>query len=1111
MNRNVIAFLFALVLAAGSEIVLAQGSGEINGIVTDPSRSAIAGASVTVSDAATGARRTVQSNSAGLYSFPLLSPGTYNISVEATGFQKQTQSNILIQVQQVARVDFQLTLGNVAQTLDVSAAPELLATDDSTVGQVIENKRIVDLPLNGRSYLTLTALAPGVSNTSSPVNATSFQGGLRSQESITVDGQRNTFDHYTLDGIENTDPNFNSYILLPSLDALEEFKVQSATYPADYGFAPIQVNVTTRAGTNAFHGVGFEFLRNSWFDAKNFFDSQTAPIPQFRRNQFGGTLGGPILKNKLFFTANYEGLREAKALTSISTFPPLPYRSGNFAGANTLYDPATTVMGSDGKYSATPFPNNVIPSSRFNSIAVTAMNNYWPVQNLAGTTNNYVNNEPRQSDADQSMLRIDYQQSAKYLFYGRWNYDKDYYYLPNNTPAEGTVVETRPDQIMAGATQIFTPTLVNDVRFGWTRFVNNEVTPYSFVSNINGNVLKIPGLNPLNAPSFWAVPGFSFTGYSGFGDNATIYLTHDNMWETHDTLTWTHGKHIFKFGAVLEPVHYNEIGQQQIGSFSFTGEYTGNPAIGSSNVGNSIADFLLGLDQTVTTAVQPATAALRSFYWSGFFSDSYRVTSRLTLEYGLRYEYLEPFKDITDDSSNIWGLTSKTTGNPILVQSSTQCSSSSNCPPYAGTLTRLQGITVVRDGRMGTALQYPDRNNFAPRLGLAYNMDSKTVIRAGFGTYYDLIDEGNSVFDRARTLAGGLQQLNSYPMPNTSLSNPFLGSVTSTNITLVQPLILSGGPPDQRTAYVNQWTAGVQRSLTANIVLEVSYIGSQSHKLRREDSINVPIPGPGSPSNNRPFPQFGFIQYPDNETNATYNALQFRLEKRFSRGLTVLSAFTYSKSIDNSSGVRAGAGDILQMNNPYNIGPGERGLSQFNAKFRWVTSGFYQLPFGRGERILGHAGGVVNALVSNWQFGGILTLQSGMPLTALDGIDTLNTGGTGIAQRPNATGISPQLSNPTVKNWFNKAAFVYNAPYIYGNDGRNNIIGPGIVETDLSLTKTIKATERFGAQLRWELFNAVNHPIFALPSATLSSATYGQISSTIIDAREMQLALRLTF
>jgi hypothetical protein len=418
---------------------------------------------------------------------------------------------------------------------------------------------------------------------------------------------------------------------------------------------------------------------------------------------------------------------------------------------------------------------------------------------------------------------------------------------------------------------------------------------------------------------------------------------------------------------------------------------------------------------------------------------------------------------------------------------------------------------VVRDGRLGAALQYPDRNNFAPRLGLAYSMNSKTVLRAGSGTYYDMVDEGNTVFDRARTLAGGLQQLNSYPIPNTSLSNPFLGSVTSTNITLVQPLILSGGPANQRTTYVNQWTASVQHSLTNNIVLEVAYVGSQSHKLRREDSINVPIPGPGSPSNNRPFPQFGFIQYPDNETNANYNALQFRFEQRLSKGLTILSAFTYSKSIDNSSGVRAGAGDILQMNNPYDIGPGERGLSQFNNKFRWVTSGFYQLPFGHGSKFLGNSGFVVNALVSNWQFGGILTIQTGMPFTALDGIDTLNTGGTGIAQRPNATGISPQLANPTVTDWFNKAAFVYNAPYVYGNDGRNNIIGPGIVETDLSLTKTIKAGERVAAQLRWEVFNAANHPIFALPNATLSSAAYGQISSTIIDSRQMQMALRVSF
>ena len=1111
MFRSVFVSTFALFMSLTPRPALAQGSGEISGIVTDPSGSAIVGASVSVIDAATGNTRNAQSTSSGLYNFPAISPGTYNVSVEAKGFQKQQRSNVTIQVQQAARMDFQLRVGDVSETVEVTGTAELLATDDSTVGQVIENKRIVDLPLNGRSYLSLTALAPGVSNTSSPINATGFQGGLRSAASITVAGQRNTFNHYTLDGIENTDPNFNSYVLLPSLDALQEFKVQSSTYPAEYGYAPVQVNVTTKSGTNSFHGVGFEFLRNSWFDAKNFFDAKTSPIPQFRRNQFGGTVSGPIIKNKLFFTGNYEGLREAKALTALSTFAPLQYRTGNFAGANTIYDPATSAQGSGGVYSATPFPNNVIPSTRFNSISLTAMSNYWPVQNLPGTTNNYINNEPRQSDADQTMLRIDYQRSEKYLFYGRWNYDKDYYYLPNNTPVQGTVVRTRPDQIMAGATQIFTPNLVNDVRFGWTRFVNDELTPYSNIKDINGTILHIPGLNPLNAHSFWAVPQFTFTGYSAFGDNATIYQTHNNMWETHDTLTWTHGKHIFKFGGVFEPIHYNEIGQQQIGGFGFTGQYTGNPAIGSSSIGNSVADFLLGLNSSVTTAVQPATAELRSNFWAGFFTDTYRITPKLTLQYGLRYEYMSPFRDLTDNTSSISGLVGLTGGSPVVVQSSTQCSSSGSCPPYAGTLTRLQGVTVVRDGRMGPALQDPDRNNFAPRLGLAYSMNSKTVIRAGFGTYYNMIDEGNTYFDRARTLAGGLQQLNSYPIPNTSLSNPFLGSVTSSNITLVQPLILSGGPQDQKTTYVDQWTAGIQRTLTNDLVLEASYVGSQSHKLRREGSVNVPIPGPGSPSNNRPFPLFGFIQYPEQVGNANYNALQFRLEKRLSKGFTLLSAFSYAKSIDNTSGVRAGAGDILQMNNPYNIGSGERGLSGFNSKYRWVTSGLYQLPFGPKAKYLANSGKVVSALVSNWQFGVILTLQSGMPLTALDGKDVLNTGGTGIAQRPDATGISPQLSNPSVTNWFNKAAFVYNAPYIYGNDGRNNIIGPNVMVTDMSVTKSIKATERFGAELRWEVFNATNHPIFGVPNATLSSAAYGQISSTVIDSRQMQVALRISF
>lgn len=335
---TVLSSAFIMLLATGP--TFCQGpTGEIDGTVTDSSGAAVVDASVSLSNTATGATRNVKTNEAGLYSFPALVPGTYTVAVERQGFQRQVVPSILLQVQQISRVDFSLVVGAVSQTVEVSMTAPLLNAEDSTIGQVIENKSIEQLPLNGRSYLQLTALTPGVSNTSLPsLGGSSYQGGLRGVVSITVNGQRNDFNHYTLDGIENTDPNFGTYILLPSLDALQEFKVQSATYPAEFGYSTAQINVTTKPGSNQLHGSGFEFLRNSWFDAKNFFDSPTAPIPQFRRNQFGGTVGGPILKNKLFFMGNYEGLREIKVLTHIGSVPTAVMRSGDFSGiSNTIY------------------------------------------------------------------------------------------------------------------------------------------------------------------------------------------------------------------------------------------------------------------------------------------------------------------------------------------------------------------------------------------------------------------------------------------------------------------------------------------------------------------------------------------------------------------------------------------------------------------------------------------------------------------------------------------------------------------------------------------------------------------------------------------------------
>ena len=632
--------------------------------------------------------------------------------------------------------------------MEVSGSAPLLSVDDTTVGQVIENRRIVDLPLNGRNYLQLASLSPGVTNTSAPSNgASSFQGGSRGAVSITINGQRNDFNHYTLDGIENTDPNFNTYILLPSVDALQEFKMQTATYPSEFGFSVSQINVTTKSGTNGFHGSAFEFLRNSWFDAKNYFDSPTAPIPEFRRNQFGATVGGPIIRNRLFFLGNYEGLRDSKAQTRIATVPLSALTGGNFTGLNTIYDPSTRTAGPGGTITATPFPGNMISSSRFSPIA-TALLKYWGTPNRSGTSNNYVNNEALTNTSNQYMARIDYQMTKSLSWFGRYNFDKDAQYVPGSFPQEGSVISTRPDQVLAGGTQVLRPNLVNEVRFGWTRFVNDLTGPNAYKTDINGTILHIPGLNPSNASAFWGVPQINVAGYGSFGDPYTVYLTHNNIWEGHDTASWTLGKHFLMIGAVYQPIHYHQTGNQAaLGSLSMDGSATGNPQVAGS-VGNSVADFLLGYLSFTQVGIQPADAELHGTYYAGFVGDTWRLNQKLTIDYGVRYEYLTPLADQTDNSSN---LTKIDTSAPILVRASNK---GTNLDPYAGITARLTNVPIVRDGRLGPGLVNPDKNNFAPRLGISYALDDKTVVRAGIGTFYDVLDMGNSIYDMSRTLAG---------------------------------------------------------------------------------------------------------------------------------------------------------------------------------------------------------------------------------------------------------------------------------------------------------------------------------------------------------------------
>jgi hypothetical protein len=1105
LNGHTTVVRFALLLLLTAADALAQGTGEITGTISDSSGAVVPGVSVTVTNEATGAERHAITNDAGVYSAPALPPGSYTLVVALQGFQSQTRT-LVLQVQQFARADFKLGLGTVSESLEVVGGAALLATEDSTVGQVIDNKRIVELPLNGRNYLQLAALTPGVNINSSPsAGATNFQGGHRARQQITINGQRGQFNHFTLDGVENTDPNFNTYILLPSLDALQEFKVQSATYPAEYGFGVTQINVTTKSGTNRLRGSLFEYLRNERLDAKNFFDSKTAPIPPFTRHQYGATAGGPIMRNRLFFFANYEGLREDKALTTTSTVPSAALRAGDFTGRRPIYDPATRTLEPNGTITALPFPGNRIPADRIDPKTMLAMQ-FWPEANLTGTGRNFLSNESRRVNGDQWLARVDFVQSDQVSWYGRFSWAKDREYSPSAFPNQGTWTNSRPDQVLLANTWVLPRNLVSSFRFGWSRFDNLVVGVNSYVKDVNGELMKIQGLNLGNDPAFWGLPTFGVTGYTGFGDRTNIYLTHNNIFEIGDDLSWVRGKHLMKMGFSMKRIHYNQLGNQfALGGFDFDGTATENPAA-RTGTGDPLADFLLGIMSQSYTAVQPADAQLRSTYWAGYFADSWRVAPALTIDFGLRYEYLTPFRDLNDQSVNLAGIE---TGDPILVRASNQ---GNGREPYEGQTVRFTRAQMVRDGRMGPGLVNPDRNNWAPRVGVAYSASDRMVVRAGFGVFYNMIDLGNSIFDMARTLAGLRRDFPNRDFPDLQLSSrPFHTGASAGVVPLAQPLILANAP-DMRTSYVNQWSANVQRALTSDLSVDIGYVGSRSFNLKKVTGYNNPLPGPGSIDARRPYQQFGWIQYPDSVGSGRYHALQLKAEQRLRHGFTVLSAYTFGKSMDDTSGVRPGGGDTLFVNNPWCNTTCEWGRSSFDVRHRWVTSALVELPVGRGRKFGSGLPALADALVGGWQLGGILTLESGLPATPSAGRDTTNIG-TGAGNRPALTGVDPNLppGERTVDRFFRTEAFAQPPLYTFGDAGRNIIEGPGIINLDASLTKRFPMGGTREVEFRAEVFNAANHPIFGFPDTNLQSATYGRLTSTRIDSRQIQLALRFRF
>ncbi len=1097
----------------------AQTLGTITGEVKDASGAIVPGVTVTAQNNATNAIREGTSNEAGAYSFPAMQPGTYTVKAELQGF-KTVQNTAELHVEQTLRLNFTMEIGTLTETAEVTGVAPLITTENATVGTVIENRRIVELPLNGRNYLSLIALSPNVSaEFAGAGQAGDRQGGTRAQQQLSISGQRREFNYFTLDGVDNTDVNFNTYIFLPSVDALEEFKVQTGIYSAEFGRSASQVNVVTKSGSNQLHGTVFEFHRNDAMDSRpySFTASQAAqPKAPFKWNQYGYTAGLPILRNKLFLMSNYEGYKDRKQFQNIYTVPSVAMRGGDFSSVPVpLLDPTQCTVSGTGAAAVrncAAFPGNRIPTNRIDPISLKLLE-FYPEPNGAGTVNNYVSQQNRVINKDQFTQRVDFVQSSNSTWMGRYSYGTEDEVSPA-LKLNGTKLLNHVHQVMVGNTRTLSPTVVNEFRLGYNSFYNTFGRELAFERDVTGE-LGIPGMGPL-PESAWGIPNIGLgQGYSGFGDNTEGPYTNDNsVLEVIDNVSWIKGRHSFKVGGSIRFDEFNQVGNQfPRGGFQFNGNATA-PTGSTPATGTAFADFLLGYQRLSELSTGLAQIAFRATSQTYYFTDTWRMRDNMTLDLGLRYEYTPPWLDKAGTLINAY-LPFHDVGMPVADRS------------RHPTLVRIgEGdfyenfgirfgpqIKTARDPElMGDRLVNDDKLNFAPRVGWAWTPSDRWSIRAGAGVFY-MQDTGNPRFDMARNAVGRRQDTASSLSPELTWQAPFRGS--GTNECGVQPPLVCiplhyvlGNMYDRKTPYMVQYVLNVQRELSRNTALEIGYVGSQSKRLERMFDRNEVLPGTvGTTQDRRPYPEFTRIQEIGNVAEAKYNSLSVKLTRRLDKGLSILGGYTFSKSTDNGSGIRTLNGDQLFPQNSECL-ECEWGLSIFDVRHRVVSSILYELPFGEGKPFL--QTGVGKAILGDWQISNIMSLSSGFPRNSAPGSDRANTGSD---QRANLVpGQDPDDGPKTIDKWFNTDAFALQPLGTYGNSPRNNFHGPGIFNFDMSIIRNFRLGGSKSLQFRLEAFNAFNQPVWNDPNTSLANLqTFGTITSTRKPMRELQLGLKFAF
>jgi len=1170
-----------LACAVGAGSLWAQlGTATISGSVRDSSGAVVVGAAVGAVNTATGFRRDTVSTQIGEFSLPGLVPGNYDLSVQFQGFKRYQSTGLVLQVDQNAHLDVALEIGQVTETVEITGQTPLVESQTASLGAVVDTQKILALPLNGRNFVELALLVPGA-NTGAP--------GANTGGGFSVSGVRSEQNAFQIDGTINSDAFDNNINVRPSIDGLQEFKIQTNNYSAEFGKgAGAQVNIITKSGTQDFHGSAYYFVRNDAFQARRFFDTnrvsfpcdrsnpdalnRAACAPPFNQNQFGLTLGGPLAlrqrsgDNKTFYFANYEGFRQSRGAANLNEVPTAAQRRGDFsqnllaasAGTDALgngwrrgqiFDPLSSrevTVGGRLRFVRQPFNNNLIPMSRFDptSARIIADPEFVPQPNAPGvaaangnTLDNMVDGRSNRSNFDQLNGRIDRQFSANDTFYGRFTFNDDNGFNPRSFPGFGRINNRRNLNGTLAYSRVLSPTTLNELRFGylgWFQVDGSERT-VDWIGKFG-----IRGLSHASRdPAIQGSPSFTITGLTGLGDDNGLPLRRrNNTFQVIDNFSFNKGRHFMKVGFEVRRVRENVIRAQVTrGDFLFdNAQWTAIDGVG--NTGHTLANFLFGLTRQKARRISDFATRLRATEYGAYFQDDFKVTQNLTFNIGLRYMlYIHP-KDTRDRISTFI--------SPDRCPNYLACGANftANSPyvPYwglaEGTAKEYNAVSLPR------SLSPVDKKNLGPRFGFAYRLfgSNKTVIRGGYGIFYDTVpmiltedtienwpyviedQQDIGLFQNGLPPAEGFM---GFLVENPGLTGPVAPFYPGPNVYAA----------DFKNAYIQSWNFGIQRELPGSMMFEIAYVGTKGTRLNRRENTSTAEPlGPratwGNLNNDTRVPtnigngrnqfrrlvpfavQNGIIVPLSNvfETTSTafstYHGMQLRGEKRYTHGLTFITTYTWSKAMSDAGGF-SGSGGNGTGNRIQNIFDklADKGLADIDHRHRFTMAAVYELPFGKNRS------GVVQKLIGGWGLDGILTLQSGYPITVRRSGDPGSIGTDG-ALRPDLV-CNPNLprGQQTVERFFKTECYptpesLVSGDVRYGTAGRSTAQGPGVIGVDLSARKVTAITEQVKTEFRAEFFGATNHPVWGVPTRDTGNANFGRVGGSTGE-RIIQFALKV--